>query len=436
MEQKLKEINLLDLSDDNKLIDIAKSLDEYDDNQILKLCSALTDEKLSLILTQADVQSQRRLMDFMTNEKIIKTFSYMPKDDIVDILGVINIGKAKELINKMKEGDRTVITELLGYKEDTAGGIMTTEYITLYGTLTLAQAIQKIKELSPKTELIDTIFVMDDNKRLEGIVDLRDILINDENKTLNEISDKNFKFVEPEVDQEEVANMASKYDLNVIPVVNKNMTMLGIITIDDIVDVMAEEQTEDVLKMGGVAKVETLDTKVWDAFKLRFPWLLINLLTAFLASLTIKSFEGVISQVVALSSIMSIVTGMGGNAGTQTVSIIIRNIAMGNIKLKDTWKLLSKEIALGVIDGIGIGIVTGVIVSLIYGNSYLGIIICFAIVGNLVVAGVSGLLIPIVLHKLHIDPALSSSIFLTTATDVLGFFIFLSLAKLFLPFLT
>ena len=436
MEQKLKEINLLDLSDDNKLIDISKSLDEYDDNQILKLCSALTDEKLSLILTQADVQSQRRLMDFMTNEKIIKTFSYMPKDDIVDILGVINIGKAKELINKMKEGDRTVITELLGYKEDTAGGIMTTEYITLYGTLTLAQAIQKIKELSPKTELIDTIFVMDDNKRLEGIVDLRDILINDENKTLNEISDKNFKFVEPEVDQEEVANMASKYDLNVIPVVNKNMTMLGIITIDDIVDVMAEEQTEDVLKMGGVAKVETLDTKVWDAFKLRFPWLLINLLTAFLASLTIKSFEGVISQVVALSSIMSIVTGMGGNAGTQTVTIIIRNIAMGNIKLKDTWKLLSKEIALGVIDGIGIGIVTGVIVSLIYGNSYLGIIICFAIVGNLVVAGVSGLLIPIVLHKLHIDPALSSSIFLTTATDVLGFFIFLSLAKLFLPFLT
>lgn len=436
MEQKLKEINLLDLSDDNKLIDIAKSLDEYDDNQILKLCSALTDEKLSLILTQADVQSQRRLMDFMTNEKIIKTFSYMPKDDIVDILGVINIGKAKELINKMKEGDRTVITELLGYKEDTAGGIMTTEYITLYGTLTLAQAIQKIKELSPKTELIDTIFVMDDNKRLEGVVDLRDILINDENKTLNEISDKNFKFVEPEVDQEEVANMASKYDLNVIPVVNKNMTMLGIITIDDIVDVMAEEQTEDVLKMGGVAKVETLDTKVWDAFKLRFPWLLINLLTAFLASLTIKSFEGVISQVVALSSIMSIVTGMGGNAGTQTVSIIIRNIAMGNIKLKDTWKLLCKEIALGVIDGIGIGIVTGVIVSLIYGNSYLGIIICFAIVGNLVVAGVSGLLIPIVLHKLHIDPALSSSIFLTTATDVLGFFIFLSLAKLFLPFLT
>lgn len=437
MEQaEVKKIKISDLSDDNNLIDIAKSLDEYDDNQILKLCSALTDEKLSLVLTQADVNSQRRLIDFMTNEKIIKTFSYMPKDDIVDILGVINIGKAKELINTMKEGDRTVINELLGYKEDTAGGLMTTEYITLYGTLTLLQAIQKIKELSPKTELIDTIFIMDDNKHLEGIVDLRDILINDENKTLDEISDKNFKYVEPEMDQEQVALMASKYDLNVIPVVNKKMTMLGIITIDDIIDVMSEEQTEDVLKMGGVAKVETLDTKVWDSVKLRFPWLFVNLITAFLASLTIKEFEGVISQVVALSSIMSIVTGMGGNAGTQTVSIIIRNIAMGNLKLKDTWKLLLKEISLGVIDGIGIGLITGVAVSLIYGNTYLGLIICLAIIGNLIIAGISGILIPIGLNKLHIDPALSSSIFLTTATDVLGFFIFLSLAKLFLPFLT
>lgn len=431
----IKKIKLADLSDDNNLIDIAKSLDEYSDNQVLKLCSALTDEKLSLILTQADVNSQRRLVNFMTNEKIIKTFTFMPKDDIVDILGVIDIGKAKELINKMKEGDRTVINELLGYKEDTAGGIMTTEYITLYGSLTLLQAIHKIKELSPKTELIDTIFVMDDNKHLDGVVNLRDVLINDEDKTLNDISDKNFKYVEPEMDQEQVALMASKYDLNVIPVVNRNMKMLGIITIDDIVDVMSEEQTEDVLKMGGVAKVETLDTKIWDSFKLRFPWLLINLATAFLASLTIKVFEGIISQVVALSSIMSIVTGMGGNAGTQTVSIIIRNIAMGNVKIKDTWKLLVKEISLGIIDGVGIGLVTGVIVSLIYGNTYLGIIICLAIIGNLVVAGVSGLLIPIILDKLHIDPALSSSIFLTTATDVLGFFIFLSLAKLFLPML-
>jgi magnesium transporter len=151
--------------------------------------------------------------------------------------------------------------------------------------------------------------------------------------------------------------------------------------------------------------------------------------------MTVKAFESTIAKVVALSSIMSIVTGMGGNAGTQTVSIIIRNIAMGKIKLKDTWKLLLKEFLLGLINGAGIGLITGVVVYFIYGNFYLGLIIFLAMIGNLIIAGVTGLLIPLLLHKLHFDPALSSSIFLTTATDVLGFFFFLSLAKLFLPLL-
>ena len=211
--------------------------------------------------------------------------------------------------------------------------------------------------------------------------------------------------------------------------------MLGIITIDDIVDVLVEEQTEDVLKMGGVAKEETLDSTIWESVKLRLPWLFINLLTAFLASMTVKSFENTIAQVVALSSIMSIVTGMGGNTGTQTVSIIIRNIAMGKVDLKDAFYLIKKQILVGMINGAVIGIVTGIIISIIYGNIYLGIIIFVAMIANLVISGICGTLIPLILRKLKIDPALSSSIFLTTVTDVLGFFIFLSLANLFLPYL-
>lgn len=310
---------------------------------------------------------------------------------------------------------------------------MTTEYIAIDSKLTLKEVLEEIKRISPKTELLDTIFVTDKSKKLIGTAELRDILLGKENQILDEITDKNFKYVEPEVDQEEVALMSSKYDLNVIPVVNKNMRLMGIITIDDIVDVMVEEQTEDVLKMGGVAKEETLDSTLWQSVRLRFPWLLINLATAFLAALTIKAFEGIISQVVALSAIMSIVTGMGGNAGTQTVSIIIRNIAMGKVKFKDCNHYLFKEILLGLINGLGIGIVTGLAVYFIYGNVFLGVIILLAMIGNLIIAGISGLVIPLILDKMHIDPALSSSIFLTTATDVLGFFIFLSLAKLFLP---
>ena len=425
-------INLTDLNHELKLIDISQNLSDYEDEQITKLCSALSDEKLSLILVQTDDKSKIRIIDRLTNEKILKLFSYMQKDDIVDILGILEIGKAKTLINLMKTGERKVIEELLGYADDTAGGIMTTEYIAISSKLTVKDTIKKIKQISPKTEVLDTLFTLDGNKKLIGTVELRDILVGDDHTRIEEIMNTNFISVEPETDQEEVALIASKYDLTVIPVVNKKMMLLGIITIDDIVDVMVEEQTEDILKMGGVDKEENIDSTLLESISMRLPWLVVNLFTAFLAALTVKAFEGTIAQVVALSSIMSIVTGMGGNAGTQTVSIIIRNIAMGKIELSDSKWLLRKEILLGLINGAIIGVITGFIIWAIYGNFFLGLIIFLAMIGNLIVSGFFGLLTPLVLHKLNKDPALSSSIFLTTATDVLGFFIFLTLAKIFI----
>lgn len=292
--------------------------------------------------------------------------------------------------------------------------------------------MKKIKEITPKTEYIQTIYVMNTNKKIKGTVDLRDIIIADESLKLEDIAEENFIYVEPELDQEEVARIVSKYDLNAVPVLNNSKRMLGIIMVDDIVDVLVEEQTEDILKMGGVAKEETLDSTLLESIKMRLPWLLVNLITAFLASLTVKAFENTIAKVVALSAIMSIVTGMGGNAGTQTVSIIIRNLAIGKVKFKEVGHLILKEVVLGLINGAVIGLVTGVIVTIIYHNIYLGVIIFLAMIGNLIISGFFGLVIPIALEKLKIDPALSSSIFLTTATDVLGFFLFLSLASVFL----
>lgn len=430
-----KVIDLNSLTDELKLIDIAKTLSEYEDNQIVLLCTALTDEKLAMVLEHADENIQLKIISYLTNEKILKIFGYMQKDDIADILGMLKIYKRKELLNLMIEGDRKILTSLLGYKEDSAGGIMTTEFIIFKQEMTIKDTLKEIKKMAPKNELLDTLFISDNTRKVVGTVELRDVLINDNNTILADISSKNFISVEPEVDQEEVAAMFRKYDLTVLPVVNKKQIILGIITVDDVMDVMVEEQTEDILKMGGVAKEETLNSTFWDSVKLRLPWLIINLLTAFLAALTVKAFEGTIAKVVALSSTMSMVTGMGGNAGTQTVSIIIRNIAMGNIELKDALPQLKKEILLGLVNGLVIGIITGIAVGMIYKSVYLGIIILLAMVGNLIVSGIFGLLVPLVLQKLKVDPALSSSIFLTTATDVLGFFIFLSLANLFISYL-
>ena len=427
-----KVIDLNSLTDELKLIDIAKTLSEYEDNQIVLLCTALTDEKLAMVLEHADENIQLKIISYLTNEKILKIFGYMQKDDIADILGMLKIYKRKELLNLMIEGDRKILTSLLGYKEDSAGGIMTTEFIIFKQEMTIKDTLKEIKKMAPKNELLDTLFISDNTRKVVGTVELRDVLINDNDTILADISSKNFISVEPEIDQEEVAAMFRKYDLTVLPVVNKKQIILGIITVDDVMDVMVEEQTEDILKMGGVAKEETLNSTFWDSVKLRLPWLVINLLTAFLAALTVKAFEGTIAKVVALSSTMSMVTGMGGNAGTQTISIIIRNIAMGNIELKDALPQLKKEILLGLVNGLVIGIITGIVVGMIYQNVYLGIIILLAMVGNLIVSGIFGLLVPLVLQKLKVDPALSSSIFLTTATDVLGFFIFLSLANLFI----
>lgn len=427
-----KVIDLNSLTDELKLIDIAKTLSEYEDNQIVLLCTALTDEKLAMVLEHADENIQLKIISYLTNEKILKIFGYMQKDDIADILGMLKIYKRKELLNLMIEGDRKILTSLLGYKEDSAGGIMTTEFIIFKQDMTIKDTLKEIKKMAPKNELLDTLFISDNTRKVVGTVELRDVLINDNDTILADISSKNFISVEPEIDQEEVAAMFRKYDLTVLPVVNKKQIILGIITVDDVMDVMVEEQTEDILKMGGVAKEETLNSTFWDSVKLRLPWLVINLLTAFLAALTVKAFEGTIAKVVALSSTMSMVTGMGGNAGTQTVSIIIRNIAMGNIELKDALPQLKKEILLGLVNGLVIGIITGIAVGMIYQSVYLGIIILLAMVGNLIVSGIFGLLVPLILQKLKVDPALSSSIFLTTATDVLGFFIFLSLANLFI----
>jgi len=421
--------------DELSTVDLALELSDYEEEELKELCETHEDEELAGILEQSELKTQIRIIKILDNKRILRLFSYMSKDDIVDILGEVTAGKAKELINLMKEGDKKIIQELMGYRDDCAGGIMTTEYIKLDSSLLIKDAIAKIKEIVPKTELIDTIFVVNRSKKLIGTAKLRDILIAPEEDKLESITNEHYIYVEPETDQEEVSLLVSKYDLTAIPVLNKNKAMLGIITIDDIVDVMVEEHTEDILKIGGASKEETIDSTILESIKLRLPWLFVNLITAFLASMTVKSFESTIAQVVALSSIMSIVTGMGGNAGTQTVSIIIRNIAMKKVEFKDAGYLLGKQLLVNLVNGATIGAITGLIISVIYNNFYLGIIVFLAMIANLIISGICGILIPLVLAKAKLDPALSSTIFLTTATDVLGFFVFLSLANVFLPYL-
>ena len=235
-------------------------------------------------------------------------------------------------------------------------------------------------------------------------------------------------------DQEEAAALVARYNLNALPVVSYGQ-LLGVITVDDIIDVIIEEYDEDMLRLAGANEEETVDSPLMDTVRMRLPWLLVNLVTAFLASLVVKLFESTIEQVVALSAIMTIVSGMGGNAGSQTMAIVVRHLSKERISAAEGRRDLAKEMVAGVINGAANGLVTGIVVYLIYHNAYLSLIVFAAMIGNMVIAGTFGFLVPVVLKSLHQDPAVASSIFVTTATDVLGFFLFLGLARVFLPLL-
>ncbi len=426
---------LKELLEANYAIDIANALTDFEDDSLLLLFELLDANEIALIMEEAEDDFQRRIVEFIDLKKMVQVFTHMSSDDITDILGIIKVNQRKELLKLMKERDSKDIQMLLGFQQDTAGGIMTTQYIALRRNLCIKDALIKIKNIGPKTEVIESIFVIGINNELVGIADLRDVLISSDDCLLQDIMNENILYVYPDTDQEEVSLIVSKYDLKVLPVVNRKHAILGIITVDDVIDVIVEEHTEDLLMLSGVSKDEKIGSKLSVSIQRRLPWLFINLVTAFLASFTVGLFEDVIVQVVALAAAMPIVAGMGGNAGTQTLSIMIRSIALGEVDIKNDWKYIINEIFLGLINGFATGIITGFIIYLKYDNLFLGIIILVAMIGNLVIASFFGFLIPLLLKRFHLDPAVSSSIFLTTATDVGGFFIFLGMAKMFLPYL-
>ncbi|WP_288554292.1 magnesium transporter [uncultured Levyella sp.] len=415
-------------------IDIAHALEDATDDETTHFLSLVSDEHLANILEDAEPKERNRLVGLLGNHRLLFIFPFMEKDDIVDILGEMEIGRQKSLMNLMKTEDRRIITDLLHYPPESAGGIMTTQYLALRNTMTVEEGFNTIRKIGPRTEQIETIYIVDDKKKLMGYVDLRDLLSASAGDLIAQYVETNVISVAPEADQEVAARLVSKYDLNSIPVVS-NGIILGIITVDDIIDVIQQEHEEDMAQMAGASVEEDLSTPLATSVKLRLPWLLINLLTAFLASSIVNVFQSTIEQVVALSAIMTIISGMGGNAGSQTMSIIIRYLAKDGIDREDSRRQLVKEILNGVINGLINGFLTAIVVVVVYHNLFLGGIVILAMVGNMIIGGIFGLTIPIALKKIGFDPAIASSIFLTTATDTLGFFLLLGLAQLFMPLL-
>ena len=401
-----------------------------------ELLSRLSEEQIADIIDEEEEEDKYELLKLFPSIRQEQIVDEMSSDELADLIGSIeNEVEAKALLDKMSQENREDVGQLLSYDPDTAGGIMATEFITIYDNKTVQSTLKYLREIADEVENAYSLYVTDRQDHLRGTLDLKDIVTSSLETPIMEVMNPHVLSVPVEMDQEEVIALFDKYSAVELPVVNGDNQIVGIITVDDAMDVMREEATEDIHYMGGVAGEEKVDGSLGESLKSRLPWLLVNLLTAFLASSVVGLFQETIGKVVLLATIMPIVTGMGGNAGTQSMTLIVRGIALGELDRDNALRVFAKECGVGVFTGLVIGVIVAVASALVGGNPVLGLVTGCAMLLNMAVATATGYAVPVVLKKLHVDPALASAVFVTTATDVMGFFFFLGLATLFLPLL-
>jgi len=347
--------------------------------------------------------------------------SRMDPDDAVDLLFELPEDVQQELLSRLSRDDAEVLTDLLAYPPDTAGGLMSPEIIPLSLQMTAQEAIELLRRRAEEAETVYYAYAVDDEERLLGVLSLRDMALAAPQTSLRDLVIRDAVAVHVEADVEDVARTFDKYDYLALPVVDGEERLLGVITVDDVIDVIREEATEDIYGLAGVPSAESVDSSWWASLRMRLPWLYVRLATALAAALVVGLFEQTIARVAALAVMMGVIAGQGGSAGMQTVTIITRGMALGELHPDKGWRLLGKELLLGAANGLLLGGTVGAIAYFWKGEILLGVAVCLAMWANLIVAGVAGVAIPLGVQRLGKDPALASGIFLTTLTDVLGF---------------
>ena len=425
---------------------VLRELLAQDPADVAEVLSALSDERAAelihrLFLREAaaeplgemDPDESAELVQRLDPQEASTILSRMDPDDAVDLLLELPEETQQELLSRLSRKDAAVLEDLLTYPPDTAGGLMSPEVIPLSLSMSVQQAIDLLRSRLEEAETVYYAYAVDDAGRLQGVLSLRDMALAAPGKGLSDLIVRDAITVPVDADAEDVARTFDKYDYFALPVVDHEGVLLGVITVDDVIDVIRDEATEDIYGMASVPSEEGVDTTLWASLRLRLPWLYVRLLTALAAALVVGLFEQTIAKVAALAVMMGVIAGQGGSAGMQTVTIITRGIALGELEQQRGWRLLWKELALGAINGLLIGATVGLITYVWKGEFMLGVVVSLAMLLNLIVAGVSGVIIPLGVRSLGKDPALASGIFLTTVTDVLGFGLLFAIAKWLLP---
>jgi magnesium transporter len=418
------------LAGDLEPADLADVLAALDDDERVAAVQALPAELSSQALIEMpEEEHPEDTLASLDAARAAEIVEELADDDAADILGELAPADQERILAAVEDAERADVEKLLVYHEETAGGLMTSHVVTVPDTATVATALDEVRRQSEEVEDFYEVFVTDHRRRLVGVLPFRALAVNLPSRPVRDIMQEPVARVGPEEDQEEVARIMARYNLASVPVVDLDDRLLGCVTFDDVSDVVEAENTEDILKFGGVSSSEELRGTWGMAVRSRLPWLLVNLVTAFVAGAVVLSRQDVLSRVVLLTAYMPIIAGMGGNAGTQALAVTVRGLALGLIPLTEATRVITKEMLAGLVNGLAVGVITGVTALMLGHGAKLGLVVFFAMSGNLLVAGFAGAFIPVLLERFKVDPAIASSIFVTTFTDVCGFSLLLGLAS-------
>jgi magnesium transporter len=411
--------------------DLADLIELLRPEQRERLIDALGEDFKAAALTELDEAVRDQMLEAMPAEQVAEALQQLDSDEAVYLIENLDKEEQSDILAKLPYFERIALERSLEYPEDSAGRLMQTDLIAVPPYWSVGQAIDFLRLADDLPDRFYEIFVVDPAYHLIGAVPLNRILRSKRATTIESITEHDIHPIQVEDDQEEVARQFERYNLTAAPVVDRDRRLVGVITADDVVEVVQEEAEEDILSMGGVAGSAVTDT-VWQTQRQRFVWLLVNLGAALLAVWVISQFEATIEQMVVLAVLMPIVASMGGNAANQTMTVTVRALATKDLGPANAYRVIGRETVVGLLNGLLFATLLGLVVYFWFGNDELGLVIAAAMVVNFFVAALAGILIPITLNYLDIDPAVASGVFVTTVTDVVGFFAFLGLATLWL----
>lgn len=424
--------NILKESDE---ADIAEALSDLSKSELAKVFRLISKDKAVEVFTLLDVSVATELIEYLSDRETVSLIDDMPADDATDILEEMPANIVDKILKLCSKETRKDINKLLKYEEDSAGSIMTVEYPEIKSNLSISEALKIIKSNKDEYETITTCFVIDEKRRLIGSIQLTDLLFNDKNNFIKDIVDTNIKYVFTNADQEEVAGDFQKYDITVMPVVDSEERLVGIITIDDVMDVVEEEATEDMKKMAAIIPVDKPydKTGVFETFKARIPWLLLLMVSATFTGKIIQGFEEKLATYTILTAFIPMLMDTGGNAGGQTSVSIIRALSLNDIEFKDIFKVVFKEFRVAILCSIVLGIANFIKMITIDNVSYLvALSVCVTLCLTIIIAKVIGCILPMIAKKLKFDPAVMASPFITTIVDACSLLVYFQIATLIL----